>query len=260
MKTKFENPGTLACALFAIMCLNSCQKENAISKQQTVTAENTSEAVLRASLIAWYPFNGDDQDHSLYGNNVDFNSATATAGRDGTPNSAYYFDGSSSYMTVPNSTSLNPKKITIATLFKPTGVYLGTGNTSRILMKGTDDQSNGVYFLGYYSNGVAYGTYGNNQFESNGVGSPEGSLRPNRWYKLVYTYDGAVGKLYINGILVNESDKKASFTPNSDLLRIGTTGRSDYPYWFKGIIDEIRIYNQAYSPSELSALSKDLGD
>ncbi len=251
--------------LVAVLCsaqFISCKK-NAANLSTQVNAEQKDDALtaLNNHLIAWYTFNGDILDHSGYNNNIQFNNATAAAGIKGLSNTAYLFNGTSNYMTVPNSPSLNPSsEITLAALFKPTGFYSGIGKTSRILMKGSDDQSNGDYFLGFNSTGDAYGTYGDNQFESNGVGSKENAIKLNKWYRLVYTYDGSVGRLYINGTLVNKISKTASFTANGDLLRIGTTGRpDDFPYWFKGLIDEIRIYNAVLTPLQVVQLSLLLG-
>ncbi len=248
-------------ALFFIQLI-SCKKESTetLSAERAVDKEEVEAAVLNDKLVAWYTFNGDILDHSGNSNNIDYNTATTATGKNGKPNTAYLFNGTSSYMSVPNSPSLNPPAgITLAALFKPTDYYFDLGFASRILMKGVDDQSNGDYFLGFYNTGIAYGTYGDNQYESNGVSSGENAIKLNKWYKMVYTYNGNIGKLYINGVLVNRSEKKAVFTPNDDILRIGTTGRPDYPYWFNGVIDEIRIYNSALTPVQVLKVTNALG-
>src|SRR5947209_3873632 len=143
---------------------------------QSASADNSLATVSKNALVAWYTFNGDILDHSDYGNNIDFNSATATAGKDGTPNTAYYFDGNSSYMTAPNSTSIDNLKhgITMAVVINPLGFYQGQYHSNRILQKGYNDQSYGVYYLGFddYLSGdnsgdvvdsleTFYGVYGN---------------------------------------------------------------------------------------------------
>jgi len=247
-------PVMLLCCLFF-----SCSKDSVSGK---VNDANNSDAIegVRPNLVAWYKFtNGNTADYSGNNNHLKQHNVALTTDYMGRPNNAYYFDGSSSFMQTGNSASLNPPKITLMALFKPTGYYLGNGAASRILMKGVDDQSNGDYFLGFYNNGVMYGTYGDNQFQSNGVGSAENALQLNNWYKLVYTYDGSVGKLYINDVLVNESAKTAIFTPNISPLRIGKTGRTDFPYWFNGTIDEIRIYNIALSASQVAKIDAQMG-
>ena len=149
----------------------SCEKESpnnvAINAGTTenAAADSTGDSSLLNGLVAWYPFNGDLSDHSGNGNNIVFCNAKTTSGKKGVQRTAYLFNGTGNYMQVPNSSSLNPSQITLAVLFKPKGYYAGADGSTRILMKGADDQSNGIYFLGYKDNGVLYGTYGDNQFE-----------------------------------------------------------------------------------------------
>jgi hypothetical protein len=228
-----------------------------------VNAENNSELTtsLKDNLVAWYKFtNGNTADFSGKNNHLKPYHVSLDTDYMGRPNNAYRFNGYSSYLKATNSSSLNPSSaITLVALFKPTGFYTGVGETSRILMKGVDDQSNGDYFLGYYNNGQAYGTYGDNQYQSNGVGSSIGAIQLYNWYKLVYTYNGSVGKLYINDNLVNTVEKVASFNHNTSPLLIGKTGRSDYPFWFNGVIDEIRIYNVALTTTQVQNIDAQLG-
>lgn len=236
----------------------SCKK--AVAPATSVNASNAELAVGRTNLVAWYKFkNGSTGDYSGKNNHLTAYNVTLATDYMGRPDGAYYFDGSSSYMEAPNSTSLNPTNITMAALVKPTGFYTGTVGDSRIVMKGVDDQSSGDYYLGFHNTGEAYGTYGDNQFQSNSASSSTGAIQLNNWYKIVYTYDGAVGKLYINGILVSKVKKTASFNANTSPLRIGVTGRSDFPFWFNGVIDEIRIYDTALTNSQVSKLTNELG-
>jgi hypothetical protein len=63
-------------------------------------------AGLSDGLVAYYPFNGNANDASGNGNNGIVVGATLTADRFGNPNSAYSFNGTSDYIRVPNSSSL----------------------------------------------------------------------------------------------------------------------------------------------------------
>lgn len=250
------NPKLCFVALLCFMQLISCKKE---STSMPVTSSSVDEVVAKARLVAWYKFtNGNTGDFSGNNNHLTAYNVTRTTDYLGRPNNAVAFNGFSSFMQAANSASLNPSKISLVALVKSKG-YTGNGADSRILMKGIDDQSDGTYFLGYNNSGTIYGTYGNNQYESNGVPTPPNSLQFDKWYKLIYTYDGKVGKLYIDGALVGQNNKVATFTPNNDFLRIGTTGRSDYPYWFNGAIDEIRIYNSALTPNQVILVTNELG-
>ncbi len=257
MRFKTRMLAIAICFAFASIQFTSCKKDNVATK---LTAENNSNSIasIKQNLVAWYKFtNGNTGDYS--GNNNPLNAHHVTLDTDymGRPNNACRFNGFSSYMQTGNSRSLNPSSITLVALFKPTGFYGGI--TTRILMKGTDDQSNGDYYLGYQNNGAMYGLYGDGQFQSNNPVSPQGTLQLNSWYKLVYTYGDGVGKLYVNDVLVNQANVTASFNHNISPLRIGTTGRPDFPYWFNGVIDEIRIYNIALSAKQVANVDSQLG-
>jgi len=96
-------------AAFLLMCLfttTSCNKDGVIQSQAHATVANNVRA--KDNLVAWYTFDGDIKDHSGNGNDVTFNNAKPTAGKGGTSNTAYLFNGTSNYMSVPNSASLNP--------------------------------------------------------------------------------------------------------------------------------------------------------
>lgn len=82
-------------------------------------------------------------------------------------------------------------------------------------------------------------------------------VRTGVWYKVAYTYDGMVAKLYINGNVTDSNVTTVTFTPNTADLWIGAQKESTglYPYWFNGVIDEIRIYNRALTSKEITALT-----
>ncbi len=224
MKSKTKTIAALIGIAVLSMQFISCTKQADVTTSLNADdVSNSTTTISNANLVAWYKFTrGNTADYS--GNNNHLTAFNVTLDTDymSRPKNACYFNGFSSYMQAPNSSSLNPtSKISLVALFKPKGYYTGPGVQSRILMKGTDDQTNGDYFLGYNNTGDFYGTYGDGQFQSNGVGSPQNLLNLNTWYKLVYTYDGRVGKLYLNDVLVNKLVSTATFTPNSDPLNIG---------------------------------------
>ena len=71
------------------------------------------------------------------------------------------------------------------------------------------------------------------------------------WTFLGFTHDGSTFKTYQNGALLSSSN--GSLTLNSSRpLRIGAGKTEAAPdYFFKGLIDEVRIYNRALSSSEM---------
>ncbi|HUZ59908.1 MAG TPA: LamG domain-containing protein [Hanamia sp.] len=217
--------------------------------------------------MAYYNFNnGNLNDSSGNGNNIIFNNAIKTTDRFGRANNAYLFNGTSNYMQVKNSVSLNPNgAITLMGIVKMNGFYTGICHANQIFQKGTVDQDQGVYSLrvAYItpncnaaidtSMEAALGFYGDYGYAVSA--SDSNFVRTNTWLTLVYTYDGQVSKFYVNGQLMSTVPGSATFTPNSNDLFIGRAESSQYPYWWNGTIDEIRIYNKALCEGAVKQLS-----
>jgi hypothetical protein len=227
-----------------------------IKHDTTITKDSIYD--LSSGLVAYYSFNaGSLSDSSGYNNNIIFNNATKTADRFGNPNNAYLFDGSSTYMRVLNSYSLNPDNITIYAIVKVNGFYTGPCSGNQILIKGPEYQTNGIYVLAFFDSLSNCGIANlNNEtfFAGYGDNLPQGAqaytldntaITTGQWYHVTYTYDGLTAKLYINGVLKRTQQRMVNFTDNTNDVYIGKTENPTYPYYFNGVIDEMRIYNRA---------------
>ncbi|HKH62643.1 MAG TPA: LamG domain-containing protein [Flavitalea sp.] len=267
--------------LFAQTNFSSCQKEteivrDTIIKKDTLIIKDTVRITdtmscysLTDSLVAYYNFNGGNlNDSSGSNNHIIFNNASKTVDRFGRANNAYKFDGASTYMRVLNSLSLNPKKISLVVMVKFNGFYHGLCHGNQILKKGFQDQNDGIYGLrgGVFNipcdavvdttKELIYGYYGNTQLSSIGAVDTNNYIKPNTWMMVVFTYDGAQAKLYVDGKLKQTVNGVVPFTPNTFDLLIGKAEHPQYPYWFNGVIDEIRIYKKALCEGEINELSK----
>ena len=153
---------TLFILLFSVETnFSSCQKEvltDTLYIRDTINIKDTVHIVdsincscydLTDGLVAYYNFNnGSLHDSSGKNNNIIFSNATKTSDRFGNAQNAYLFNGTSSYMRVSNSTSLNPKgAITLMGIVKMNGFYTGLCHANQIFQKGTVDQDQGVYSL-----------------------------------------------------------------------------------------------------------------
>jgi YD repeat-containing protein len=76
-----------------------------------------------------------------------------------------------------------------------------------------------------------------------------GPLPVNSWTHLAVTYDGAALKLYVNGTLASSKPLLGNILTSTGALRFG--GNSIWSEWFKGTLDEIRIYNRALAATEI---------
>jgi hypothetical protein len=263
--------------------LTSCTKElenDTILIHDTIIHEKVDTLIqvdtickLDLGLVAHYNFtDGSLLDETDNHNDIIFNSATSTSDKAGNADNAYLFDGSTSYMRVANSTSLNPNgKITIMARVKVNDFYRGTCHFSEIVGKGSSDAIEGFYVMRIADPyGHCYdepdttkeyfmGAYGDNVPEGTSAGSLADTafIQKDNWYTVVYTYDGAKSKVYVNGHLKSVSEKTVTFTPNDHDLYIGRHEDPSFPYWFNGVIDEVRIYDRAVSCYEAAALSAD---
>jgi hypothetical protein len=224
---------------------------------------------LNYGLVAYYNFNnGNLNDSSGRGNNIIFNNATVTNDRFGRAGNAYRFTGGT-YMRVPNSVTLSPSQITLMAIVRVNGFYTGQYWANEILMKGYQDQSAGVYGLRVQPVSFDYtkpldttremftGFYGDNA--NAGIMDSSFLVHGGVWNTVVYTYDGFVCKLYVNGKLDNTVTAPFGFNTGTNDLYIGKTENTIFPYYFDGAIDEIRIYSKALSPylvAKLSALTE----
>lgn len=72
----------------------------------------------------------------------------------------------------------------------------------------------------------------------------------NQWTHLAGTYDGSTLRLYVNGTQVSSQPRTGSIDVTTGVLRIG--GNDFWGEFFKGYIDEVRIYNRALNASEIA--------
>jgi hypothetical protein len=194
-------------------------------------------------LVAAYSFNAGTgtvlADVSGHGNNGTINGATWTTGHDG---QALSFNGSSNVVVVNDSASLDlTSGATFEAWVRPTAAMSGW---KAILQKQTD-----AYFLNANtdSNHVAVGgTFGG--VCCTVLQSPS-ALVVNQWTFVVGTYDGATLRLYVNGTQVSSQAKTGALQVTATPLRIG--GDTYSGEFFRGLIDNLRIYNRALSATEI---------
>ncbi|MDF2189469.1 LamG domain-containing protein [Paraflavitalea sp. CAU 1676] len=257
--------------------ITSCQKDpltDTLIIKDTIIIRDTVDCNcydLTSGLVAWYNFkDGNLNDASGKGNHIVFNNATKAPDRFGKANGAYLFNGTSNFMQVANSASLNPtSSITISAVFKANDFYPGTCYGNQILAK-TDnsDKATGYYAISLSNFTSCYAAFDPNRVKVMGVyGDAMGAnanaisdsnfVKRSEWYSVVYTYENLTARIYINGELKSEKKyAQFSFVPNSGSLYLGKNLDSQYPYWFNGVIDDVRIYNRALCSGEVKQLNR----
>ncbi len=203
-------------------------------------------------LVGYWPFNGNANDESGNGNNGTVNGATLTTDRFGVANKAYSFDGDDDYIRVTNSSLLTfTNAISISFWLNSPDYSLNmTGNLERnpIGMQKTINSS-GLQFETADNIGSCCGV----QFSLAPVQFENPNPIPlNSSINIIGIYDGNILKLYQNGLLIGTSTGIFNLTSLSQDLFFGKEGSLGRNY--KGIIDEIGIWNRALNDCEIQDL------
>jgi hypothetical protein len=167
-----------------------------------------------------------------------------TAGKYG---GALTFDGSNDIVNIPHSSSLNlTTGLTLEAWVRPTTVT----NWRTVLMKERPGN-------------LAYGLYANTSTNrpavelatAGGAGNLEaagtGRLNANTWAHVAATFDGSSLKLYVNGTQVRSLAASGTIVTSTNALRIG--GNTIWGEYFRGQIDDVRIYNEALTATQIQA-------
>ena len=196
-------------------------------------------------LVAAYSFNEGSgatvADSS--GNNNTGTISGATWNANGKYGKALYFDGINNRVVINASPSLNLSTAMTLEAWVITGTLQSDWRT-------IIQHEPAAYYL--HASNVLGPLYpaGGGMFNGAAtfVGAPS-SIPLSIWTHLALTYDGAILRLYVNGIQVSSSPRTGPIQTNSNPISIG--GHSTYGMYFKGRIDEVRIYNRALSAAEI---------
>jgi len=211
---------------------------------------STSDTCLPEGLIAYYPFNGNANDESGHGHDGVVHGATLTEDMCGRADSAYWFDGTDTcYIEIENDGDFDIQHFTISAWVK--------------WESGSPIHS----FGGIFTNGYMidhYSLVAGSLFVRNWINYPHSPddefivntsvLQDGNFHFLVATYNGSVRKLYIDGFLLDSMEFSEVIdysTSENCFIGVNFPGGHDA---FRGIIDNVRIYNRALSPDEVLAL------
>ncbi len=221
---------------------------------------------LTNGLIAHWNFNGNANDATGNGHNGTVFNISYTAGKTGVANSAAVFNGSNSYVLVPHQADMNVSNYSICAIVKPMGFYAGTCQGNFIMFRGSEGAS-GAYGIGYFDNAynncstldtnkhVFYGQAGSS-LGSGSLFQSATNVHTNIWYCVCAVYDGSSIKIYVNSVLTATFNiTGGSIGSSNNPIGIGKylNGGASYPYWYNGIIDDLRIYNRVLTQLEIDS-------
>jgi hypothetical protein len=205
-----------------------------------------------SSLVSWWKAERNALDLLGANNTALQGGATFSPGMVG---QAFDLDGSSAYVDVADSASLNPTnaitveawiypRLPLDPLAAPVLKKAGGGGDS-----GEDDGytlelsgPNAVRFWVFLDGGQGW------------AASDSAPLRPSRWSHLAGVYDGSTLSFYLNGVLVGTpTAAPGHLVPSGNNLQIGHDP-SNRDRYFNGLIDEASVYSTALSAAQIQAI------
>jgi PKD repeat protein len=154
---------------------------------------------------------------------------------------ALQFDGINDWVTVNDSATLDlTNAMTLEAWVYPQSLT----NGGTVLLK--EKSGGAVYNLyAYETSDLPVSSFNDGSYR---VISGTSKLPVNQWTHLVATYDGQYQRLYVNGTQIAQR-AQTGLIQQGGILRIG--GNSVWGEYFKGYIDEIRVYNRALTATEV---------
>ena len=206
------------------------------------------------SCIAYYKMSDATDESGNYDgtpSNVNFN----VAGKFG---NAGDFNGSSSYISVPNSAGNNISTFSVSFWFKTSG----QGSTGTLVNNGGADSTQTGWYIAILSTGFLRFVTSQSGNSPNNIGTT--NYADNSWHNVVLAYT-AVGvgtstyNMYVDGNSTPEiSGTNGRFTTTSTQpLTIGRFARTSVGF-FNGSIDQVRIFNKALSSTEVTTLNDEV--
>ncbi len=217
-----------------------------------------------SGLLGYWPFDGNANDLSGNNNNGIVSSASLTTDRFGNIDKAYYFNGINGLISVPNSPTVDiPDNSSFSLSF-----WLKTAPNvgyATILAKHDPGFWNG-YSAGVNNFNTGYCTSQGHLLTYVASGAQQDACTDNpiandttNWYHVTSVYNAATNqiKLYINATLQSDIGQRSGSTSNSEDLLFGglpipaSSSFNIYSSYFKGKLDDIRIYNRTLNAIEV---------
>lgn len=236
-----------------------------VAGKEALTVEENATSVPTSGLIAWYRLNsGSGDDNTTLNNNGTVYNTSSATNRKGASGFATRFNGYSSYIEAPDKSYLSINytgQLTISVWMKVETLDFTNNEKGYVHWMGKGSSGRQEYVLRMYNKASdrpnRISCYAYNLDGGLGAGSYfQDNLSLNQWIHVVALYDYPKNsiKIYKNGIL-RDSDTFSSYDiipqNGSAPLRIGTR---DFASYFKGVLDDLRIYNRTLSQSEITAL------
>lgn len=223
-----------------------------VADPQGLSAEKTITILVKnfdgdGQIIAWYPFTGNADDISGNNHHGSNKGGLLTADFEGKPNNAYYFNGGTQHIEVASTPKLNvTEAISVSLWCKP-----NFGEEKEIFLVSHGSWQNRWKLSITPTRNVRWTVNTTTRIVDLDVATP---LNSDSIYHIVATYDGKTMLIYVNGVLSAFAPQSGNIRTTTIPMLIGQMLPTDAQYNFKGVMDDVRIYDNALSPDAVLAL------
>ncbi len=197
-------------------------------------------------VIGWYRAEGNAGDSR--GGNHGTNVGTYAPGLVG---QAFSFNGTSGYVSVPDSATLRPASVTIEGWVK----FSSITSLAMIASKRVGTSTWNSYTIYLRAGSLLTAEIG----DAAGNVRVEGTWNPvaGTWYHVAMTFDNATRTLtaYLDGTMVASAFTGKSMGYDTNSFLIGVEDDGSFLYHFPGLIDELTLYSGALTAAEIQSIS-----
>jgi hypothetical protein len=225
----------------------------ALTHQPAHPAGSVAAVDLTAGLVAFYDFNDEALANSVIrdrsGNGADLapGRGVMITGTDGVFGNGVRFDGTAVLQARGNPLA-GATQFTVSLWFKCVDPSLNMNLIGAARWAGGVDASGWVLGL-HYPEAWADGAAGSLRIDSGWT--RQAAFLPNQWNHLVVTCDGGTLREYINGRVSAESPGSGQPVGEGVPMVVGGWRNG---FYFRGAMDEVRLYRRALSPEEIRDL------
>jgi len=213
------------------------------------------------SLVGWWPFDGDVNDYSGNNNHGTANNLVSDKDKNGNNNKCYSFNGTSSYISLPNNPNLRLTRNWSISVWVYTNGFNGASNYQTIFSK-RNDQGIWAYSLSLsYTGNInenkkLLSARRDNNLSIDLLYSKD-TFKQKSWFHVVASCNNDTLSYYINGIEVGKKQKFNLVASDQNIDAV--IGRicacnSNHPEWFNGKLDDFGIWSRALDSNEVKNL------
>jgi hypothetical protein len=208
---------------------------------------------LPAGLVVWFPMEEMMPVDTLTGTVGDCAGTTCPMVIAGYSGNALSFDGSNDCIAIADYTALDQPTLTIALR-----AFMATSAQDTAIVSKRYDIGAASYNSWELGAGAVdsldvtttHPTVTNDQ-----ISTPNGDLVVGVWQHLAITWDGGMKRVYVDGAMRAQRAIGSGLSYDTHNAYIGCDDNGGLVRFYRGVIDEVQIYNRALSSTEIAALA-----